>query len=84
MMSVAMIFGAMLEPHMPDRSKSEIRDQEGHGGIRRARSLEVLFRDSSDVTVQANQYRHNAGRGPHLFKKRLSWREQYGRGEEMA
>ena len=46
--AVSVIFGAMqIEPLMPDRPKSEIPDQEGQGGMRRARVVEVHFRDAS-------------------------------------
>ena len=41
-------WGYAVEALMPDRSKvEEIPDQAGHWGLRRARTVEVRFRDSS-------------------------------------
>ena len=57
-----------------------IPDQAGHGGLRRARTVEVRFRGrvcSLDAPVQANQWVRNSRRGSHLFKKMLSWSQQH-------
>ena len=54
------------------QAQSEIPDQDGHGGLRSTRGGRGSLPGrvcSSDVIVQATQWRRNSGRGPHLFKK---------------